>query len=160
MEGSTEVLEGEIIHPGGSVSAGFPPGNMLSVIHGATSKRVLNTVPQQLVDALIGTYPWLLDTDEVAIYQYCRAEHVCQVLYAAIEQVMGADESKVLLVPEYLWSAVARAEANAMRSADRLGLSPEGRLKIAKDAGFANHFNSERIGKLQEQGAALRAAGK
>jgi hypothetical protein len=160
MDGCEEVVDAEIVEPSGSQPTGQQPGHMLSIVHGANSKRVLNTVPQQLVDALIGTYPWLLDTDEVAIYQYCRAEHVCQVLYAAIEQTMGADESKVLLVPEYLWSAVARAEANAMRSADRLGLSPEGRLKIAKDAGFASHFSNQKIGKLMEQGAALRAAGR
>jgi hypothetical protein len=134
-----------------------PDGNLYGLKHGGFSHQILSVRTQEMVEALIGNYPWFLDTDMVGVEQYCRAEARARLLDEfAMEMALAKGVEKV---PPYIWSEISKAENNAMRAADSLGLTPLGRMKIAKDAGFAQHFQTERIGKLSEQGAALRAAG-
>ena len=68
------------------------------------------------------------------------------------------DKKGVAAVDAYLWSAANNADTAAMRAAEAIGLTPMGRMKIAKDAGFVAHFSADRVGSLTSQGAALRAA--
>ena len=126
-------------------------GNLYSTKHGGKSSRMLSTSAEDVCEALIGIYPWVLDTDVVAIEQYCRSEARVRLLndYA----MQKADLLGVEKVPPYLWSEISRAENNAMRAAEALGLTPMGRLKIAKDAGFASHFNQERLGFSRSSGS-------
>lgn len=132
------------------------PGNKRAVVSGAFSKQILSTRSADVCDALIGSYPWLIETDVVGIEQYCRAEARARLLGDHIWKVV--EEQGIDAVKEYYWREVSTAEKNAMHAAAALGLTPEGRLKIAKDAGFAQHFNAERLGTLMEDGRALREA--
>ena len=145
------------ISAGPGMEAG-QPGNYLGLKHGAQSSRILSLKASEVEDALIGVYPWIMETDRVAIAQYCSIEARRVLLDEHIWIVVERDG--VEAVAPHLWSELAKAEGNAMKAADSLGLTPTGRLKIAKDAGFAQHFSSDKVGTLREQGAALRAAGR
>ena len=129
-----------------------------SITHGANHEGLLSTVAADVAEELIGIYPWVLDTDVVGIEQYCRAEARTRLLHDYALELVA--KKGVERVPPHIWSEITKAESNAMRAAEALGLTPLGRMKIAKDAGFAAHFNNERIGSVRSQGAALRAAGK
>ena len=128
-----------------------------SMVHGANSEAILSTVTSEVAEVLIGECPWVLDYDLVAIDQYCRAEARVRLLTSWMEEII--DEKGIDKVPSYVWGEITRAETNAMRRADSLGLSPEGRMKIAKDTGLAQHFSQASIADLKRQGAAIRAAG-
>ena len=134
-------------------------GNIHALRHGANSEAVLTTVAAELCERLIGTYPWFIDVDAAGIEQYCRTEARARLLANFIDQKINNSRKGVMAVEPYLWSAADRADANAMRAAEAIGLTPMGRMKIAKDAGFAQHFSTDRVSKLTERGAALRAAG-
>jgi hypothetical protein len=131
------------------------PGNMANLRHGANSDRLVSTIAAELATELIGQYPWFLDTDIVGIEQYCRAEARTRLLN---EYAMGiAENDGIERVPAYIWQQITAAENNAMRAAEALGLTPLGRLKIAKDAGFAKHFANEGVSNLRDRGRALRS---
>jgi hypothetical protein len=134
-------------------------GNTIALRHGASSEVVISTVAADLCEALIGTYPWFLETDAVGIEQYCRMEARARLLDAHIQEKIEHSRKGVAAVEPYLWGAVDRADANAMRAAEAIGLTPMGRMKIAKDAGFVAHFSQDRLGNLVDQGEALMAAG-
>jgi hypothetical protein len=122
--------------------------------HGAFDDRVLSTVASEVAEFLFAYAPWVLGSDQVAILQYCRAEARTRLLSEFA--LKRAAEKGVERVPPYIWQQLTAAENNAMRAADSLGLTPAGRLKISKDAGFAHHFQREKVGELVEQGAAIR----
>ena len=139
--------------------ASVPSENQRALRHGAQSGALLSTVAAELCDALIGTYPWFLETDSVGIEQYCRAEAKARLLDDHITKVV--EKRGVGRVAPYLWGASNNADTAAMRAAEAIGLTPMGRMKIAKDAGFVAHFSADRVGSLTSQGAALRhAAGR
>lgn len=130
--------------------------SMGALVHGANSEKVLSAVTADIAEVLIGNFPWVLELDLVAIQQYCRVEARVRLLTDWMEKVI--DEKGPEKVPPYLWGEITRAENNAMRRADSLGLSPEGRMKIAKDASVTRHLSSEKVGDLAEKGRALRVA--
>ena len=133
------------------------PQHAASVVtHGASSELLLSTVTEEIAEALIGDCPWVLDLDIVAIEQYCRAEARVRMLTAWMEEI--AAEKGMSKVPPYVWGEITRAETNAMRRADSLGLSPEGRMKIAKDASMYQHFATSSLDSLKTQGRSLRVA--
>jgi Phage terminase, small subunit len=136
-----------------------PAGNQRAIRHGANSEALVSTVAEELCDALIGTYPWFLETDVVGIEQYCRLEARARLLADFIDKKVASSRKGVMAVEPYLWGAADRADANAMRAAEAIGLTPMGRMKIAKDAGFVAHFSQDRLGSLVEQGEALLKAG-
>lgn len=163
-DGATmRILDGKVLSWGDAVEVGphtkpvAGEGNLLGVVHGASSEKVLSAKATDVAEALIGAYPWLLEIDVVAIQQYCRAEARARLLDAyawSIVENKGVDG-----VLPYIWAEISKAETNAFRRADSLGLSPEGRMKIAKDAGFASHFNgmeADRLKKLVEEGRKMR----
>ena len=128
-----------------------------SMVHGATSELILSTVTEEIAEFLFAEAPWVLQMDLVAIDQYCRVEARLRLLNAWMEDIIT--ERGIDKVPSYLWGEITRAEVNAYRRADSLGLSPEGRMKIAKDSGMAAHFAASKVGDLKDQGRALREAG-
>ena len=146
----------------GEVTSGtvpFAEGNLIPLVHGASNNpgapnKILSTKAADVAEALIGTYPWVLETDVVAIEQYCRAEARSRLLHEHAMEV--AEHKGIEAVPAYIWAECSKAENNAGRFAEQLGLTPMGRLKIAKDAGFAQHFQGERLRELIDNGRALR----
>lgn len=142
------------IHGGNGVRPAFAEGNLLGVRHGANTEKILSTRSADIAEALIGVWPWVLDCDVVAIEQYCRAEARTRLLN---DWAMEMAETKgILAVPPHVWSEISKAETNAGRFAEALGLNPMGRMKIAKDAGFARHFEKERLSSLMAEGREMR----
>ena len=123
--------------------------------HGANTEVLLSTVTAEIAEVLIAECPWVLELDIVAVEQYCRVEGRLRMLTAWMEEIV--EEKGPSKVPSYVWGEITRAETNAMRRADSLGLSPEGRMKIAKDASMYQHFATSNIGDLKEKGRNLRA---
>ena len=133
------------------------PGEMVrKVQHGAKTEVILSTVAEEIAEVLIAECPWVLDLDIVAIEQYCRVEARLRLLTAWMEEII--EEKGPGKVPSYVWGEITRAETNAMRRADSLGLSPEGRMKIAKDASMYQHFATSSLKDLQNKGRSLRVA--
>ena len=137
------------------------PGNLNNLRHGAFSERVLSERSVDIADALFECAPWLLDSDAAGIEHYCRAEARARLLdefaWSIVEgRVSVGGRVGVIAVPPYIWREITGAENNAMRAATSLGLNTEGRLKIAKDAGFAHHFGADRLGTLISRGRELR----
>ena len=124
---------------------------------GTNDQAILSTVTAEVGGILIRECPWVLDLDMVAVDQYCRVEARVRLLTAYADDII--EKKGIGKVPPYLWSEITRAENNAFRRADSLGLSPEGRMKIAKDTGLYQHFSTTRVGDLRDKGRALRDAG-
>ncbi len=140
---------------------GVPPGTPIlsrvpgkSVKHAAHSPEILSVNAGVLRNTLIEVYPWIMESDAVAIEQYCRAEARARLLGDYLVEICATQGPSA--VPGYLWKSASDADSVAMRAATSLGLTPEGRLKIAKDAGFASHFQGEKLRGLVEQGAEMR----
>lgn len=127
-----------------------------NVVHGANSHTILSTRSGEVAEALISNFPWILETDRVGIEQYCRAEARARLLDEYIWSLV--DEEGVESVPRHLWDVLSHTEANAMKAASALGLNPESRLRIAKDAGIAKHFSQVDLKELMSKGRNLRLA--
>ena len=127
-----------------------------TLVHGAGSELLTSTVAEEVAEYLFAEAPWVLEMDFIAIDQYCRTEARLRLLTTWMEEIVA--EKGPEKVPSYLWGEITRAETNAYRRADSLGLSPEGRMKIAKDSGLAQHFSQNGVADLKKQGAALRSA--
>ena len=133
------------------------PGSMVRrMTNGTHTEVLLSTVTEEIAEVLIAECPWVLDLDIVAVDQYCRVEARLRMLTAWMEEIVA--EKGPSKVPSYVWGEITRAETNAFRRADSLGLSPEGRMKIAKDASMYQHFATSNIGDLKEKGRSLRVA--
>lgn len=120
----------------------------------AGNPALLSVSSEIVRGALLNVYPWIADTDVVGIEQYCRAEARARILGEFINDICDSDGPGQ--VPGYLWQAATAADLAAMKAATSLGLNPEGRLKIAKDAGFATHFAGEQLETLLDKGASMR----
>jgi hypothetical protein len=130
------------------------PKRSLRAKNGAGSDAILSVNAAVLRGTLIEVYPWVAETDAVAIEQYCRAEARARLLGDYLMEICENDGPRA--VPGYIWKAATDADGVAMKAAAGLGLTPEGRLKIAKDAGLATHFQAENLRNLVDQGAQMR----
>jgi hypothetical protein len=59
-------------------------------------------------------------------------------------------------VPAYIWAEASRAEANAAKFAQDLGLDLTGRAKVMKDAAMSRHFGGNRVSALAATGREIR----
>lgn len=137
---------------GVEVPKGVPEFSTMT--HGGTSERILSVKSEILREVMFENYPWLIDADAVAIEQYCRAEARARILGDYILEVTMTEGAGQ--VPIGLWTASANSDMVAMRAATSLGLNPEGRMKIAKDAGFASQFQNQQLRDLTGRGKQLR----
>lgn len=117
-------------------------------------RSMLTVNARLLSEALINVYPWIQDTDVVAIEQYCRAEARARLLSDYVLDICDSEGPQA--VPIGIWKSASDADTIALRLATSLGLTPEGRLRIAKDAGVAKHFAGSQLRDLANQGAAMR----
>lgn len=118
------------------------------------NEELLSVSSEIVRDALIDNFPWVMHSDMVGIEQYCRAEARARLIAGYIDEICDAKGPGA--VPGYLWNAANNADNTAMKAATSLGLNPEGRLKIAKDAGFATHFAKPQIEAIANKGAEMR----
>ncbi len=132
----------------------FAAGNLTAVRHGTRSDRLVSERAAAIHAALVEIAPWVTDLDVEAVDRYCRAEGRARMLHDYT--VTTAAQKGVEAVLPYLWTEATRAEANAARFAQDLGLDPTGRAKLAKDLGVAVHFGGDQLADLTEQGRAIR----
>lgn len=125
--------------------------------HAGQSEAILSVVAADLAEQLIGWQPWLLETDRVGIEQYCRNEGISRIIFSTIMEIIEKPgrNGGVRGVPQTLWKALNDAETRAMRGAEALGLTPMGRMKIAKDMGLAQHFGPG-AASVRERGRQVR----
>jgi hypothetical protein len=116
--------------------APFKTGNLAAVRHGAFSNAVVSAEAVAFRASLVAECSWNLEADTVAIEQFCRAEARATLLHNHVVKV--AEELGVDAVRPYLWAECTRANMNAMRCTDRLGLSPLARAKLLKIARSGN----------------------
>lgn len=127
--------------------------------HGANNEVLVGLHAQEVLDELIGKYPWLLDSDEAAVMQFCRAEARARMLHNWA--MATAEKYGPAKVKPYVWQAATQAETNAMKCVDRLGLSPSGRAALMKDQSMSMAFSASsinQIDRLRANGRALRAS--
>jgi hypothetical protein len=153
----TEIIkDGTIWHGGPKTTAA--DGNLTAVRHGAYSMKQRKILSDEIAQLTISEAPWVLDFDWPTIQAYAMSMSTLKLLHeAAMNIALAVDgENNVVKVPAYIWSEISKATTNVLRAADNLGLSPSGRAKIMKDAGIAQHFNSERLASLVTRGKELR----
>jgi len=135
----------------------FEPGNLAAVRHGARSARLVSAEAEKVAAELAEVCPWISEVDAVAVDTFCRAAARYRMLddYVAAK----AEAEGVEAVPRTLWQEVSRAESNAMKAAEALGLDPTGRARLLRDLGWARSLSSRdsAIAALAERGAAIRA---
>lgn len=132
----------------------FVNGNLAGARHGTRSKRLVDERAAEIHAGLLEVAPWISELDAEAVHRYCRAESRARMLDSYV--TAKAAEGGVEAVLPYLWTEATRAEANAHRFAQDLGLDPTGRAKLAKDLGFAAHFGGESLADLAAEGRAVR----
>jgi hypothetical protein len=137
----------------------FEKGNTAAARHGAFSDRMIEERAAEIRAYLLGSFPYLAeDTFAEAMIRYCRAEARARMLH---EYVMGlAERDGVEAVRPYLWTETSRAESNAQKFAQDLGLDPMGHARIARELGWAKQLAAGRaaagVEKLRRLGTELR----
>jgi hypothetical protein len=137
----------------------FEKGNMVAARHGAFSERVIEQRAAEIRSYLTSSFPYLAEeTFNEALLRYCRAEARSRMLHQYVMDV--AETDGVQAVRPYLWTETSRAESNAQKFAQDLGLDPMGHARIARDLGWAKQLATGRaaagIEKLQRIGGELR----
>jgi len=131
---------------------GRPPSALGSLArNGATSEVVLSTSAEVLRELLIDKYPWITELDAVAIEQYCRLEARARLLNDLVNEKFETGEVSAALI-----LAATQADKAALQAAEALGLSPKGRMAIAKDASFAAQIQQDQLKSLVELGRERR----
>jgi hypothetical protein len=114
----------------------FQSGNRVAVRHGAFSSAIVSEKAAEIRTQLIAMCPWLRDADALTIDSLCRSEARSRMLHDYV-MTMAAEQGPEA-VPPYLWAATSRAETNALRCTDRLGLNPLARSKLTSQ--FQSHM--------------------
>jgi hypothetical protein len=136
--------------------APFGPGNVAALRHGAFSPGKISETAQALLDELLVACPWVTELDGAAVDRFTRAEARARLLHGYVSKVSA--ESGVEAVREYLWAEVRGADALADKLATGLGMTPEGRAKLARDTAVAGRFAADALAGLQAEGRKLRLA--
>ena len=136
--------------------APFEVGNGAAIKHGGFSPVTISEKAEALLDELREFCPWINELDGAAVDRFCRAEARARLLHSYVSKV--SVESGIEAVKEYLWAEVRGADTLADKLATGLGLTPEGRAKLARDAAVAGHFAADALAGLQAEGRKLREA--
>ena len=136
--------------------APFEPGNRAALRHGAFSPGKISETGEALHDELLDACPWVTALDAAAVDRFTRAEARARLLHGYVSKVSA--ESGVEAVPSYLWGEVRGADTLADRLAAGLGLTPEGRAKLARDTAVAGRFAADAVAGQQAEGRKLRLA--
>lgn len=119
----------------------FERGNVVSVKHGANSDRLVTPKADELREALAETCPWVTEVDAAAVGRYCRAEARAVMLHDYC--MTKAEGEGVDAVPRSLWQEASRAESNAAKFAQDLGLDPAGRARVLRDLANVRYLNPD-----------------
>lgn len=134
----------------------FEPGNTAALKHGARSTFRISEVAEQAMEWLRPLCPWIVsDLDLLAVDRLCRVEARARLAHAAISQIANDPEHGREAIPEYLLRMAAREDALADRLATGLGMTPEGRSKLARDTAVAHHYAADALAGLQAEGRRL-----
>ena len=89
-------------------------GNLGGLRHGARSPAVLRKAADDVLGALVGNCPWVLESDVVAVEQFCRSEAAARCYEAYVWDLMdaGVDLADIPVITQTMWD---RTELRAMR---------------------------------------------
>lgn len=152
---------------GNTLGRKFEKGNTLGVRHGANSEAILSERASELRERLLETYEFLgAPVFNEALERYVRAEARSQLLHdwamkvasgqIRTARVKSRPQTGIEAVPPYIWSEISRAESNAQKFAQDLGLDPIGLARIAKELGWAKQLAA---GRVQDRIESLRRLG-
>lgn len=144
------------------------PGNKLAVTHGTQSAELVAARAEEIRVELGRRFEFLGDpVFGEAFERYCQAQARALMLSEYIWDVVegrqesrperrGAATTGVGGVPKHLWTELARAESNAQKFGQELGLDPTGFARIAKELGWAKQLSGSRVSDLMSKGRELR----
>lgn len=135
--------------------APFAPGHTLSMSHGAHSPRMIEPVAAALRDELVQRAPWCaVPAFAPEVDAWANAEARCRLLRAYLDEhglLTGEDHE-----PRPALAELHRAESQAAKARDRLGLNP--RAWAAVLASLAERPEAkDQVAELRKVGAALVA---
>jgi hypothetical protein len=123
----------------------FEKGNLVAVKHGASSERIVSARAAEIRVLLVESFPFLAEPIFAeALERYVRAEARARLLYDYC--FAKAEAEGVEAVPRTLWQEASRAESNAAKCAQDLGLDPAGFARIGRDLGVARSIGQRLAG--------------
>lgn len=137
--------------------------------HGAGFRGMVSPFLQQKAtevrDQLLIEYPGIdkLSLPTVELYCMAMARSIQLSNYimdftegGKTRKIKGRTLSGIEAVPSYIWAEAARAEGNAAKFAQDLGLDLTGRAKALKDDAITRSLNGSGLQSLAGQGRKLR----
>lgn len=138
-------------------------------VHGMGFRREVTPRIQEKADEiradLIAEYPGIEDLSLPTVELFCIAMAKAIGLNNHIEEYTHGTRTRKYkgqtmrgyeAVPAYLWAEASRAETNAAKAAQDLGLDLTGRAKVMKDAAMSRHFGGNKVAELSAEGRRLR----
>lgn len=132
----------------------FPPGNAVSVRHGAKSDAVVLPLADAKLVELRERAPWILDVvDADGLRAYLVTEARCDLLRAYVNENGLLDgKGKPTGAAEFL----LRCERSATDLRSRLGLDPLSRGRLGRDVAVAHAVADSAVRATAEAGRKIR----
>ncbi len=151
----------------------FQVGNTAALRSGvrATTSRVLDARAAQVraeMEVLAETHPWAATAHPSVVELFCKAVAKMRMINDYIDSVVEGDREAfpsrdrpstgIEAVPPYLWTEATRAEAQATKLAERLGLDPKGQAELMKDSAWAKRLAGASLDELMAAGRRVRTS--
>jgi phage terminase small subunit len=108
----------------------FAPEHVKSMIHGASSPRVVEAVAKVVRSEVVEQAPWIVEPlYGDSLERYARAEARSRLLTDHILRV--SEEEDPSKIPVRLWESASAADNTAAKLATDLGITPLARARIA-----------------------------
>jgi hypothetical protein len=122
---------------------------------GAFSPRKISEAAEEIRELLLDAAPEFVHPIwSAALERYCRVEGRAAMLNTYI--TAKVEDEGVEAVRPYLWTEATRADAQAQKAAQDLGLDPSGYARIARDMGIVHdlrrRFARQDLPPLGQQG--------
>ncbi len=132
----------------------FENGNLVPLVHGGYSNKVIQARAGEIYNTLVEMYPMALNFPPMLIERYALNEARTFLLYERFFDLLSshADEAYA----EKLNSEISKCERVGLDLLQALGLTMVAWSAVAKNFGYVRHLEADRVGALREEGAALR----
>lgn len=137
----------------------YEVGNTAALRHGGYSERAIAERAEEVHAELLRYAPWLDEPQFMpAVQRYLEAAAREALIHSYIEKVCA--ERGAGAIPVRLWESATSVSRLAARLGDDLGLSPQGRAKIAilSGAAVSAELDVAALQNLAARGAEIRAS--